>query len=630
MIYVVAYCRVSTEREDQANSFESQQRYFREYIRRTEGWQLYKIYADEGLSGTSTKKRKAFNLMIADAREGKFQMILTKEISRFARNTLDSIYYTRELKKCGVGVFFLNDNINTLDPDAELRLTILSSIAQEESRRTSERVKWGQKRRMEQGVVFGTSMLGYDVKNGEIYRNEEGAKVVCRIYDKFLIEGKGTYVIAKELREEGILPLRAKRWSSSVILRILRNEKYCGDLIQKKTYTPDYLTHEKRYNYGEEEYVMVTDHHAPIVTREVFNQVQVVLDSRARKIASKERESSRYAFSGKILCGSCGRCYVARSRVRKDGSLYLVWRCNHREKDLDLDKVDTNNVRENEMVVNIVNEEKITGINIDEKESNENENNKGESNNNVNIGDDIKVVVNFKAENIKTNENKNRINRVCISACIKNEELVEIIKKIAIELPIDREECIVHMMNLMKRCLARVEGRNEIQDKLTEIEEERKRLLHAYRKNYITVEEFVAAREECDQEEEVYKGIIGTNMQSATEGEVTVGKENAKESSEGGSKERSKEGHKEESKYRDKEGVNEGSKERNIEENNNGGKEREETIKRILMDILYGIRLDDTVCQEIVERIVHIALDTYDVYYKGLPEAWRVYLVNEE
>ena len=169
---VAAYCRVSTDNEDQANSFESQQRYFRQYIERNPDWELYEIFADEGISGTNTKKRKEFNRMIACAKNGDFDLIITKEISRFARNTLDSIYYTRELKKHGVGVIFMNDNINTLDGDAELRLAIMSSIAQEESRKTSERVKWGQKRQMEQGVVFGRSMLGYDVEGGKMTINE--------------------------------------------------------------------------------------------------------------------------------------------------------------------------------------------------------------------------------------------------------------------------------------------------------------------------------------------------------------------------------------------------------------------------------------------------------------------------
>lgn len=187
---VAAYCRVSTDKEDQANSFASQRLYFKRYIENHLDWELYEIFADEGISGTNTKKRKEFKRMIDCAKNGDFDLILTKEISRFARNTLDSIYYTRDLKKHGVGVIFVNDNINTLDPDAELRLAILSSIAQEESRKTSERVKWGQKRRMEQGVVFGRSMLGYDVRNGKMYLNEDGAKIIRRIFHKFVREKK--------------------------------------------------------------------------------------------------------------------------------------------------------------------------------------------------------------------------------------------------------------------------------------------------------------------------------------------------------------------------------------------------------------------------------------------------------
>ena len=161
MIRAAGYCRVSTDREDQANSFEAQQRYFRDYIGRQDGWELYGIYADEGITGTSVKKRVRFNEMIRDARLGRFSLILTKEVSRFSRNILDTIAYTRELRNLGVEVIFLTDGIRTMDPDAELRLSIMASIAQEESRKTSARVKWGQTRQMERGVVFGRSLLGY-------------------------------------------------------------------------------------------------------------------------------------------------------------------------------------------------------------------------------------------------------------------------------------------------------------------------------------------------------------------------------------------------------------------------------------------------------------------------------------
>ncbi len=322
---VAAYCRVSTDSSDQANSFESQKRFFRKYIDENAEWKLYEIYADSGITGTNTKKRKAFLRMIEDARAGKFDLILTKEISRFARNLLDSIYYTRELKRMGVGVIFLNDNIDTRDSDAELRLAILSSIAQEESRRTSERVKWGQKRRMEDGVVFGHSLLGYDLKGGSLYINEAGAELVRFIFDSFSEERKSVSDIARELTARGIKPKKAEIWSPSVIMRILKNEKYCGDLIQKKTMTPDYLSHEKKYNHGEEDFVILRDHHEAIIPRDQFDAVQALLAA-GKKEKCAEKFSARYPFSGKIRCGICGKRMSARVQERKNGT-YHLWRC---------------------------------------------------------------------------------------------------------------------------------------------------------------------------------------------------------------------------------------------------------------------------------------------------------------
>lgn len=329
---VAAYCRVSTDSDDQANSFESQQRYFRAYIAQQPHWELAGIFADEGLSGTSTKKRLAFQRMIACARAGTLDLIVTKEISRFARNTLDSIYYTRELKRLGVGVLFLSDNLCTLDGDAELRLAILSSIAQEESRRTSERVKWGQKRRMEQGVVFGRDLLGYDVRGGMLYVNEAGAQTVREIFRKCVDEGKGAHTIARELNEAGIPAARGGAWRSSVILRILRNEKYCGDLVQKKTYTPDYLTHEKKYNHGQEDYIIVREHHAPIIPRATFETAGRILDQRAAAPTGQRKCSRRYPLSGKLRCGICGTVCAARKKTRRDGTDAISWRCGNAVK----------------------------------------------------------------------------------------------------------------------------------------------------------------------------------------------------------------------------------------------------------------------------------------------------------
>ena len=186
MIRAAGYCRVSTDRDDQANSFEAQKRYFRDYIDRQPEWELYEIYADEGITGTSTGKRVRFNAMIRDARLGKFSLILTKEVSRFSRTILDTIAFTRELKRLGVEVIFLTDGISTMDPDAELRLSMMASIAQEESRRTSARVKWGQMRQMERGVVFGHSLLGYDVRGGAMTLNTDGAEIVRQIFENIL------------------------------------------------------------------------------------------------------------------------------------------------------------------------------------------------------------------------------------------------------------------------------------------------------------------------------------------------------------------------------------------------------------------------------------------------------------
>ena len=450
---VAAYCRVSTDNEDQANSFESQQRYFRQYIERNPDWELYEIFADEGISGTNTKKRKEFNRMIACAKNGDFDLIITKEISRFARNTLDSIYYTRDLKKHGVGVIFMNDNINTLDGDAELRLAIMSSIAQEESRKTSERVKWGQKRQMEQGVVFGRSMLGYDVKGGKMYINEEGAKIVRLIFHKFVKEGKGTHVIARELREEGIAPMRVKEWQNTVILRVIRNEKYCGDLVQKKTYTPDFLSHEKKYNRGQEEFVIIKDHHEPIVSRELFDEANRILDEKSLSQEGKAKHSSRYPFSGKIKCGCCGASYVARYKTRRDGSRYKAWRCNEAAKhgSPHTDKAG--------------NKVGCSGISI--------------------RNEDATHIMYLVMKELKLNQTK------------ITDKLISVIEPII-------------AMDWTGTDIEKLKGRMDT------IEEKRTKLIDIYMSGDITKEEFHAARSKCDAEISELKAVIDSNGRQQT------------------------------------------------------------------------------------------------------------------
>lgn len=330
---VAAYCRVSTDREDQANSLRSQQKYFTRYIQVRQGWTLTEVYADEGISGTSTRRREAFNRMIAQAEAGGLDLILTKEVSRFARNTVDTLEYTRKLKSLGVGVIFINDNIDTRENDGELRLTIMASIAQEESRKTSQRVKWGQLRRMEAGVVFGNnSTYGFDTRGGQLFVKPEEAQVVRLIYHKFLDEGKGTHVIARELYEAGIAPPKTAtgKWSSVMILRILRNEKHVGDLLQKKFFTPDYLNHKKIPNRGQEEQIMIQNHHEAIIDRETWDAAQRELARRSAQQGDKSKYSNRYWCSGKIHCGACGSCFTLRKRRRSNGDLYMAWGCHSR------------------------------------------------------------------------------------------------------------------------------------------------------------------------------------------------------------------------------------------------------------------------------------------------------------
>ncbi len=351
-LQAAAYARVSTEHDDQMNSLASQKLYFTNFICSQPGMKLSEVYYDEGISGTQTNKRAGFNQMIEDAMQGKFNLILTKEVSRFARNTVDTLYYTRKLKEAGVGVIFTMDNIDTRDADGELRLTIMASLAQEESRKTSERVKWGQKRRMEQGVVFGRDLLGYTVKDGVLSVNEEEVPAVKAIFHKYTNEGKGTHVIARELLEEGLRPKRIQQWSNTVILRVLRNEKYVGDLCQKKTYTPDYLTHKKKYNRGQEEKVYIKNHHEGIIDRDLWDRTQEELRRHSPSEERKSRHSNRYWCSGKICCGECGCHFISRTRKLQSGK-YRAWWCfqksrHGRPKILDGQKVGCSNRSVNE------------------------------------------------------------------------------------------------------------------------------------------------------------------------------------------------------------------------------------------------------------------------------------------
>lgn len=329
---VAAYCRVSTDSGDQMNSLENQTSFFREYIRQNPDWELVGIYSDEGVTGTSAAKRLRFLRMIEDAERGEIDLIVTKEVSRFARNTVDALNYTRRLRSHGVGVFFISDNINTLDGDGELRLSLMSMLAQEESRRTSARVRWGMRRQMEQGFVFSPPMFGYDCRDGVLTVNPAEAETVRRIFDLYVREKMGTKRIAQTLAEENVpLSKRLQCWSPTAVMRILTNEKYAGDLIQQKTKVTDYLTHKSVGNTGEK--LIFRDHHEPIVDRVTWEEAQRIRRSRSRDGAEHNpaNHSGRYWCSGKIECGVCrGSCVTKTKKAQYD--TIRIYHCKHTER----------------------------------------------------------------------------------------------------------------------------------------------------------------------------------------------------------------------------------------------------------------------------------------------------------
>lgn len=328
-----AYCRVSTDKDDQLNSLAAQQAFFQSYVESRPGWRLVGIFADEGLSGTSLRRRLQFQEMVRRAEQGEIDLIVTKEVSRFARNTVDALQVTRELKAKGVGVLFLNDNIDTRDNDGEFRLTIMASVAQEESRKISERTRWGQLQAMRRGVVFGNdSLYGYTVSGGQLLVRQDQAEVVRMVYHSFLEGRKGAYTIARELTEKGIRPpLRDQGpWSPAMVLRILRNEKYCGDLLQRKYRTTDYLTHHKVLNDEAGGRFCIRDHHEGVVSREMFEAVQEELARRAAAAENRSRFSARHWYSGKIRCGLCGRTCALKQTRRADGTEYRRFVCRGR------------------------------------------------------------------------------------------------------------------------------------------------------------------------------------------------------------------------------------------------------------------------------------------------------------
>jgi DNA invertase Pin-like site-specific DNA recombinase len=326
---VAAYARVSTDSDEQFTSFEAQVDYYTRQITANPDWTMVEVYTDEGISGTNTKRRDGFNRMIADALAGKIDLIITKSISRFARNTVDTLTSVRQLKEKGVEVYFEKENIYTMDSKGELLITIMSSLAQEESRSISENVAWGKRAKCEEGKVYlpYKQFLGYEKGlDGLPQIVEEQAKTVRLIYSLFL-GGLMPSGIAKRLEAMSILsPAGKQRWQTSTVESILKNEKYKGDALLQKTFCVDFLTKKMKRNEGELPQYYVEQSHPAIVSPELFDEVQQEL---------KRRREARYVgrcgcFSSKIICGECGSYYGRKVWHSNDKYRTVIWRCQHK------------------------------------------------------------------------------------------------------------------------------------------------------------------------------------------------------------------------------------------------------------------------------------------------------------
>nr|WP_238142143.1 recombinase family protein [Streptococcus suis] len=328
---------MSTDQEEQLSSYENQVNYYREYISKHEDYELVDIYADEGISATNTKKRDAFNRLIQDCRAGMVDRILVKSISRFARNTLDCIKYVRELKELGVGVTFEKENIDSLDSKGEVLLTILSSLAQDESRSISENATWGIRKKFERGEVRvnTTKFMGYDKDdNGRLIINPQQAETVKSIYEKFL-EGYSPESIAKYLNDNEIPGWTGKaNWYPSAIQKMLQNEKYKGDALLQKTFTVDFLTKKRVQNDGQVNQYYVENSHEAIIDKDTWELVQ--LELARRKAYREEHQLKSYImqnddnpFTTKVFCKECGSAFGRKNWTTSRGKR-KVWQCNNR------------------------------------------------------------------------------------------------------------------------------------------------------------------------------------------------------------------------------------------------------------------------------------------------------------
>lgn len=331
---VAGYARVSTDRDEQLTSYEAQVDYYTNYIKGRSDWEFAGMYTDEGISATNTLHREGFKSMIRDAMDGRIDLIITKSVSRFARNTVDSLTIVRKLRDKGVKIYFEKENIWTLDAKGELLITIMSSLAQEESRSISENVTWGHRKRFADGKVSlaFSHFLGYDKgADGNLIVNKEQAETVKLIYRLYL-SGYTFHSIAKKLTEQKIpTPAGCKIWRPNTVRSILMNEKYKGDTLLQKKFTVDFLTNKSKRNEGEVPQYYVQNDHEAIISPQVFDLVQAIIKKR-QNIKGRKRYSGVSIFSSKIKCGQCGSWYGAKVWHSTDKYRQTVYRCNDKFK----------------------------------------------------------------------------------------------------------------------------------------------------------------------------------------------------------------------------------------------------------------------------------------------------------
>ena len=325
---VAAYARVSSGKDAMLHSLAAQVSYYSELIQRNPQWEYAGVYADKNLSGTK-EARPEFQRMLRDCRDGKIDRILCKSTSRFARNTVTLLETARELKGLGISVSFEKENIDTMSGDGELMLTILASLAQEESRSVSENCKWRVRKKFEQGIPTGLRMYGYDVRNGSFTILPEEAEVVRRIFRMYL-DGMGSERIMRVLNAEGIPAPEDGLWNAGTIMMMLRNEKYAGDLLLQKPYVNNHVEKKQLPNRGELPQYFVAEDHAPIIDRETFEAVQAEIARRSILHTAKATDAVKrpdMPMGDRIICGICGKKY--RRKITRQGTPYAapVWIC---------------------------------------------------------------------------------------------------------------------------------------------------------------------------------------------------------------------------------------------------------------------------------------------------------------